>query len=106
VITGGIIPCQGIVMPGGPRYAAGTVTVFDGRLTWRSIGSGSSVAVFPTSVVARQVVGLNQTYVFALIPGDYVLQATFAPPANVHPFTSAAVTAGTATEVDIPNQCK
>jgi hypothetical protein len=75
VVIGGIIPCQAIIMRGGPQYAPGTVTVLKGKVSWRSTGPGTSVVVFPTTVVAQASVTTNGTYLFTLDPGDYVLQA-------------------------------
>jgi hypothetical protein len=61
--------------------------------------------VFPTNVEARQTVGTNASYQFALGPGDYVLRAYFPPPANVSPFVSVTVRSGVTNYVDIPNMC-
>jgi hypothetical protein len=105
VVIGGIIPCQAIIMRGGPQYAPGTVTVLKGKVSWRSTGPGTSVVVFPTTVVAQASVTTNGTYLFTLDPGDYVLQAHFAPPANVTPFTEITVNHGVGVHVDIPNMC-
>ena len=97
VITGGIIPCEGIPIPSGPRYAAGTVTVFKGHI--------ASTGVLPTTAVAQESVAVNATYRFVLDPGQYVLQAQFPPPANVLPFASVTLRAGDNLGVDIPNMC-
>jgi len=105
VVSGGIHPCQGVVLSPSPGYAAGTVTVLRGTVTWRDLGNGSRQAVFPTAVAATATVGRNQTYRFVLPPGDYVLQAHFPPPANVMPFAPATVRAGTSQQFDIPNMC-
>lgn len=102
LVTGGIKPCQAIVNPNAPRYAAGTVTVLKGRITYPA---GSGPLVFPTSIVATQTVGVNETYLLALDPGDYVLRARFPAPANAMPFAQVTVKAGIATPVDIPNMC-
>jgi len=106
LVVGGIIPCAALGPPTGVQYAAGTVTVLEGVLTWRTTGPGTSVVVFPQTVAARQTVLTNASYRFALAPGDYVLQAQFPPPANVTPFVSVTVRAGTTEQVDIPNMCK
>jgi hypothetical protein len=105
-VTGGIDPCEGVVIPGGPSYAGGTVVVLQGSIEWQATGPGTSALVLPTHVVASQSVGVNQTYSFALPPGSYVLVAHFPPPANVAPFVSLTVTAGTAQSANIPNMCK
>ena len=99
VITGGIIPCSGLPpQPHSPHYAAGTVTVFKGRI--------GSTGVSPTTAVAQEAVAVNVTYRFVLNPGPYVLQAQFPPPANVRPFTSVTLQAGDNLKIDIPNMCK
>jgi hypothetical protein len=105
LVVGGIIPCAALGPPPGVQYAAGTVTVLEGEMTWRSIGAGSSVAMFPTTVRAQEQVSTNSSYQFALAPGEYVLQAHFPPPANVTPFVSITVESGTTKHVDIPNMC-
>ena len=105
VVTGGIMPCEGIVIPNGPHYAAGAVTVLKGQVTWKSTGQGTSVAVFPTTVVAQESVAMNATYRFALEPGQYVLEAQFPPPSNALPFTGVTLRAGDNLSVDIPNMC-
>jgi hypothetical protein len=105
LVVGGIIPCAALGPPSGVQYAAGTVTVLEGVMTWRTTGPGTSVAVFPTNVEARQTVGTNAPYQFALGPGDYVLRAHFPPPANVSPFVSVTVRSGVTNYVNIPNMC-
>lgn len=105
-VTGGIDPCQGIPIPGGPRYAAGTVTVLKGRLSWASTRSEPAlVPVFPTSMAAQATVAIDATYSFALEPGDYVLEAHYSPPSDVVPFTEITVHANDDLAVDIPNMC-
>lgn len=102
LITGGIRPCQGIFDPNAPHYAAGTVTVLKGKMTLTS----GRPPVFPSQVVASQQLKTNDSYLLALDPGDYVLQAHFPPPANVTPFVQVTVQSAQAVEVDIPNMCK
>ena len=104
-LTGGIDPCEGIPIPGGPKYAAGTVVVLRGTVTWRTTGPGTSALVLPTQVVASESVKVDQTYSFRLPPGSYVLVAHFPPPSNVTPFVSVTVTAGTSQSANIPNMC-
>jgi len=106
VVTGGIIPCTGIPIPNGPHYAAGTVTVLKGQVTWQSTGQGNLVNVFPTRVLTRERVATNATYRFVLEPGQYVLEAQFPPPSNVLPYTVVTVSAGDKLSVDIPNMCR
>jgi hypothetical protein len=101
VITGGIIPCEGLPVPNGPHYAAGVVTVFKGHVTLQD-----NSFVFPREVVAHQTVQVNATYRFELPAGHYVLQARFPPPANVVPFKEVTLSAGETQYVDIPNVCK
>jgi len=105
LVVGGIIPCAALGPPPGVQYAAGTVTVLEGVVTWRTIGPGTSAAVFPHTVEAQQTVTTNASYEFALAPGDYVFQANFPPPANVRPFVSVTVRSGVTKHVDIPNTC-
>jgi hypothetical protein len=105
VVTGGIIPCAGIPDPNGPYYAAGTVTVLGGQVTWQNNGQGYLADVLPTRVVARERVAMNGTYLFVLEPGQYVLEAQFPPPSNVLPYTVVTVSAGDNLSVDIPNMC-
>ena len=106
VVAGGIIPCAGIPIPNGPHYAAGTVTVLNGHVTWQSTGQGNLVNVFPTRVVAQERVATNATYRFVLEPGEYVLEAQFPPPSNVLPYTAVTVRVGDHLSVDVPNMCK
>ena len=123
VVTGGISPCRAIPFPNGPRYAAGTVTVLRGQITWTSIGGGDSQPILPTDVADRAEVGVNGTYRFVLAPGHYVLVATFAPPSNgppvsrvlvngvaqpastPEPFVEVTARAGSTVEAGIPNVC-
>ena len=91
-VTGGIIPCEALGIAGEPHYAAGTVTVLEGQIHWRTTGPGTSVQVFPTTVVV-------------LPAGDYLLRARFPPPANVEPSVSVTVHAGQTEHIDIPNMC-
>jgi hypothetical protein len=105
IVTGGIDPCEGILIPGGPRYAAGSVTVLRGRVTWKRIDRNSFATAFPTHVVAKVSVARNATYRFVLAPGHYVLRARFPPPSNVYPFVQVALKSGEAVHIDIPNMC-
>jgi hypothetical protein len=105
VVSGGIIPCQGIVISNGPQYAAGTVTVLKGQVTWKSTVEGNYVGVFPTGVVDQLSVAPNATYRFALEPGRYVLEARFPSPSNAAPYIDITVQPGDDVWVDIPNEC-
>lgn len=105
VVTGGIIPCSGLppsVASNLPHYSAGGVTVLKGDLVVR----GSDGGYLPSSEVAHQPVGTNETYRFTLRPGGYVLVADFPPPANVHPHMAISLHAGELLRTDIPNECK
>jgi len=106
VVVGGIAPCEGIPVHGGPRYAAGTVTVLKGRVTWKRIDGQSRRPVFPTHVVADARVATNGMYRFILAPGHYVLRARYQQPANVHPYVQVALKPGRVVHVDIPNICR
>lgn len=116
VVTGGIAPCRGISYPTDPKYAAGTVTVLRGQVTWTDVGSGASAVIFPTDVAAHASVGVNGTYRFVLVPGHYVLVATLPapanpqpmtglPPPNAQPFTEVTVHGGSTVQAGIPNMC-
>jgi hypothetical protein len=98
IVTGGIIPCAGIPIPDSPHYAAGTVTVLKGQVSWKSAEQGFTAMVFPSNVVAQQRVDTNTTYRFVLEPGQYVLQAGNA-------FTTATLQPSDDLFVDIPNMC-
>jgi hypothetical protein len=65
-VTGGIIPCAALGIPGEPHYAAGSVTVLEGQIHWRTTGPGTSVQVFPTTVVVTEQVGVDTSYDFVL----------------------------------------
>jgi hypothetical protein len=105
VVTGGIVPCAALAPPNGEQYAAGTVTVLEGQVSWKPTGPGTSVVVFPKIVAAQATVPTNALYQFDLAPGTYVLQAHFSSPANGTPFIGITVTAGPTEHVDIPNRC-
>lgn len=103
LVVGGISRCDAHGVPG-PMYVAGSVTVYRGHVTWRSIGSGNSQAVFPSDSVATQTVSDNGLYQFTLDPGDYVLRGRYTS-GNVQPFIAVTVKSGSTTRADIPNQC-
>src|ERR1700694_732840 len=69
VVTGGIIPCSGIYVPGSPHYAAGNVTVLKGHVSWKSPEQGFTAIVFPSNVVAQQRVDTHTKYRLVLGPG-------------------------------------
>ena len=103
-IVGGISPCEGVFIPGGPQFAAGTVTVMRGQVRWQSVGNGNSQAVFPSDIVGTQTVGTNQVFQFQLDPGTYVVRAKYVG-GNVQPYTTVEVRAGVTARADIPNEC-
>jgi len=104
VVSGGIRPCDALGNPKLPHYAAGTVTVLKGEVTWRSSpGTAEYVEVLPTTVVAQESVPSNGMYRFDLEPGRYVLEA--APPGAYGPSAAVTVSAGDDLLVDIPNEC-
>lgn len=105
-VVGGIIPCQGIQVPGGPHYAAGVVAAFKGQIASQQTSpSGTSVLLFPTDLVAQEGVAFNAQFHFVLPAGGYVLRAQFPPPANVRPFAEVTVRSGVTLSRDIPNMC-
>jgi hypothetical protein len=104
-VTGGIIPCSGLPLLGEPHYAAGIVTVLEGQIHWRTTGPGTSVQVFPTTVVVTEQVGVDTSYDFVLPAGDYVLRARFPVPRTIAPWVSVTVHAGQTEHIDIPNLC-
>lgn len=105
LVTGGIVPCAALAAPNGEQYAAGTVTVLKGQVSWRTTSPGTSVVVSPKIVAAQATIATNASYQFGLAPGKYVLQAHFPAPATAVPFISITVTAGASEHVDIPNMC-
>ncbi|MGH2447486.1 MAG: hypothetical protein ACRDFS_02625, partial [Chloroflexota bacterium] len=106
VIVGGISPCVGLPIYHGPRYAAGVVTVFRGRIRREHMRSGGYRWSYPTHVVARQRVRTNGTYRFVLSPGWYVLEARYLRPSNMHPFTRVKLHRGAIVHRGIPDLCK
>lgn len=81
------------------HYAAGTVTVLKGQVTWASTRAGNPLDILPTAVVARERLVADATYWFELDPGTYVLKASDAQYARV------TLRAGDNVRVDIPNPC-
>lgn len=108
-VVGGIDPCEGTAVRGGPRYAAGTVRVARlARLRSSLAGVEEERAALISSkqMVATATVAQNGLYRFRLSPGAYVLGAVFPPPGNAHPFIGFTVRAGAVEHVNIPNMCK
>jgi len=104
VVVGGIIPCSGLPLRGGPLFEAGTVSALKGRIRRLTIPNGAT-ASFPNRVAGQEMVATNERYRFVLAPGSYVLRATF-PGGNVHPFVTVTVRAGTVGHANVPNMCK
>jgi len=104
-VTGGIIPCNALGISGEPRYAPGSVTVLEGQIHWRGTGPGTSVIVFPATVVVTEWVAVDASYDFVLPPGHYVLRASFPPPATIEPWVAVTLQAGKTEHADIPNMC-
>ena len=104
IVVGGIIPCEGIPIRNGPRYAAGTVTVLRGWPTERNLGHGVYQMVPPRHVVAKTTVKTNGTYRFVLAPGRYTLRGHQFR-VGVRPFARVTAKAGKTNHVNIPNMC-
>jgi hypothetical protein len=101
LLTGGIRPCQAILVPGRPHYVAGTVFVSKGTAPVPTGNTGGP----SSAVIATQKVTDNQSFLLAIEPGDYIIQAELSPPANVRPYVAVTIKAGIATQADIPNTC-
>ena len=99
------MPCEGIPIENRPRYAAGTVDVLQGNVSWKDVGHGDKLLIFPPTLVAQETVAANGTYRFELPAGSYVLRAGFPPPANVQPWASVEVKSRASVRRDIPNMC-
>ena len=97
IVTGGITPCTGVVLPSGsPHFAAGTVVVFRGTTTQ---------SPSPADEVASSTVAANGEYRFTLAAGTYMLVGHYAAGANVQPSVAVTVKAGQTTTINIPNEC-
>ncbi len=105
-VSGGIQPCAAITLSGEPHYAAGTVSVLAGQVTWRSLGAGSWQARLPTRVVVSERVGVDATYSFTLVPGRYVLAGYQAGEEGSPRWVEVTVHNGETVDQDIPNTCK
>ena len=95
---------MGIVPPTPPGYAAGTVVVLRGTVTWKPVSTGVTKSVFPTETVTAAVTPKGDEYRFILSPGPYVLVAYYATPAPMS-WVSVSVAAGHTTRQDIPDRC-
>ena len=106
IVVGGLAPCDALGASNGPRYAAGTVTVLRGQVSWRNAGAGNIEAIFPTTVASHQEVGANGLYWFVLGPGDYVLVGRYSSSgASVSPWAEVSVRPGLLAHVDVPDMC-
>ena len=106
VVVGGLEPCNALGVSS-VRYASGTVTVLQGRVTWRNDASGVTTAVFPTKVAGRQEVGVNGVYVFLLDSGQYVVQGEYAGvgASTARPWVGITVNSGSVAHADVPGMC-
>lgn len=98
IVTGGITRCSGLYDPHAQRYDGGTVTVFEGQVTWKPNQQGNLDTVIPRRRVAQQTVEPDGTYGFLLEPGHYVLLGGVS-------YVSVTVQPGDDMKVDIPNLC-
>jgi sulfite exporter TauE/SafE len=105
VVTGGIMPCSGLGIIGGPHYAAGTATVLKGLIAWKSVGHGTLQEMLPPNVVTSETVPVDGSFLFYLEPGAYVLVGHYASGSTVTPWVEINVAAGSSRQVDIPNMC-
>ena len=104
IVTGGIMPCDPLGITGG-RYVAGTATVLNGSVTWKSADNGVLQDVLPPHAVASETVPVDGSFLFYLEPGPYVLVGQYAAGSMVTPWVEIHVAAGSPMQVDIPDVC-
>jgi hypothetical protein len=104
VVVGGLEPCSALSVSS-LRYASGTVTVFQGQVTWRYDTPGVTAAVFPTKIADQRDVGVNGVYVFLLDRGQYVMEGKYAGTSNAMPWVNITVNAGSIAHTDVPDMC-
>jgi len=97
VVIGGLEACTGIFFRTPLPFAAGTIVVLKGTET---ITGG-----LPKTVVATQTLSAGSRFHFVLPGGDYVLIGHYTIPTSIAPWIQIEVTAGSTTNVDIPNRC-
>jgi hypothetical protein len=108
ILTGHLAACFGIASKNGRHITAGTVVALRGHITWKPIGPGTWMIVYPKGpAVASQHISDNydQTFRFALPPGPYVLAGQYDPGPGYRTFREVTVTAGANLRVDLPNLC-
>ena len=109
IVTGHLAACFGIPPASGRRIAPGTVVILGGHITWKPIGPGTWMIVYPKGpAVASQHISDNydQTFRFALPPGHYVLAGQYDHGSGYGTFREVTVTAGANLRVDLPNLCQ
>lgn len=107
IVTGHLAACFGVEPPNRP-VTPGTVVVLRGRITWKPVGPGSEQLVYPKGpVVAQEHISNNydQTFRFALPPGQYVLAGRYDKGTGYYTFSQVTVTPGTIARVNLPNMC-
>lgn len=110
IVTGHLEACFGLApSAGGWPVTPGTVYVLRGRLAWESAGPGMQRLVLPKGpAVASKYISDNydQTFRFALPPGQYVLAGRYGPGPGYAAFKQVTVTAGAVIQADLTNACK
>jgi hypothetical protein len=109
IVTGHLAACFGLAPSAGSwPVTPGTVVVLRGTLTWKPDGPGTEQLVFPKGpVVTSEHISNNydQTFRFALLPGQYVLAGRYGAGPGFATFRQVTVTAGAVIQVDLPNLC-
>ena len=109
VVTGHLAACFAIpVTP--PPVTPGTVVALRGRVTWKPDGPGTWRLVFPKgpAVASKHISNnYNQTFRFALRPGQYVIAGHYdnAPPGVYGPFSQVIVIVHGTVRVNLPDVC-
>ena len=104
IVFGGLRPCDALGVSH-LHYAAGTVSVLHGHVTWSPVSAGVAAASFPSAVAAEQTVGANSGYLFDLNPGRYVLRGRYTGGSDAAPWVDVTVKAGSIQYVDVPDLC-
>jgi hypothetical protein len=109
IVTGHLAACFGVAPMNGRHITAGTVVALRGRITWKPIGPGTWMIVYPKGpAVASQHIADNydQTFRFALPPGQYVVVGRYDHGSGYGTFREVTVTAGANLRADLPNLCQ
>jgi hypothetical protein len=109
IVTGHLAACFGIPPASGRRITPGTVVALSGHITWKPIAPGTRMIVYPKGpAVASQHISDNydQTFRFALPPGQYVLAGRYDHGSGYGTFREVTVTAGANLRTDLPNLCQ